>query len=65
MLSLHGIIKEHEKCKDPISRISFTVKPNATNMYIEKSDMFHTKIYKELFLCKWKRYYIQPTVTFL
>ena len=54
MLSLHGIIKEHEKCEDPSSRIFFTMNPNAKNMHIEKSDTFHTKIDKELFYARGK-----------
>ena len=41
------------------------VNPKATKLDAEKSDVFHTTISKELFLCERTRPNIQPVVPFL
>ena len=43
----------------------FTVNPISKNMDTKKKYMFHTKIDKELFICKRERPYIQRKVPFL
>ena len=58
-------VNNTKNVKTPSAEYFFMVNPNATNMDKEKADVFHTKISKQLFLCKRARPYIQQTMPFL
>ena len=58
-------MKKIKSVRTPAEEYFFTVNPNATNIYAEKADLFHTKISKTLFLCRKARPDIQSTVTLL
>ena len=51
--------------KNRTAEYLFMVDPNATNINVDKADVFHTKIAEALFICKRARPYLQLTVTFL
>ena len=58
-------VKSIKSVKNPAEEQLFTVKTNEKNMYTQKTDVSHTTIDKELFLCKGTRPNIQPTVPFV
>ena len=58
-------VKNMKSVNTPEAEFFSKVNPNATNLDSDKSDVFHTKIYKKLFLCQRELPNIQPTLPFL
>ena len=58
-------VKNMKSVSTPAAEYFFMVNPKAKILDADKSDVFHTKITKELFLCNIGIPNIQPTVPFL
>ena len=58
-------VKNMKSVSTPAAEYFFMVNPKAKILDADKSDVFHTKITKELFLCNRGIPNIQPTVPFL